>query len=196
MNTSLNQDSLKQLFTEARTFNGFTEQPVADATLHTLYDLMKWGPTSMNAQPARYLFLRSPEGRARLLPALAPTNQEKTRNAPMTVIVAFDPRFFNHLPSQFPAYDVKPMFTSNPLLAEATAFRNGSLQGAYLILAARSLGLDCGPMSGFDAEAVDAEFFADGDWKANFIVNIGYGDPQSIYPRGPRLSFNQVAKII
>ena len=188
--------ALEQAFVSARTFSQFTKQPVSDATLRELYDLLRWGPTSMNAQPARFVFLRTPESRQRLLPALMPTNQAKTLAAPVTVIIAQDSRFFDNLPTQFPAYDAKPMFEANPAMSEETAFRNSSLQGAYLIIAARLLGLDCGPMSGFDPAAVNAEFFPDGKWKTNFIVNLGYGDPAGNYPRGPRLPFETVAQIL
>ncbi len=193
---TLDEATLKQVFTSARTFNKFTDQPVSDETLRQLYDLLRWGPTSMNSQPARFVFLRTPESRQRLAPALAPSNQEKTLAAPMTVIVAQDTRFFDQLPTQFPVYDAKPIFEGNPALAESTAFRNSTLQGAYLIIAARMLGLDCGPMSGFDAARVNAEFFPQGQWQANFLVNLGYGDPAGNHPRGPRLPFEMVAQIL
>lgn len=196
MTQPVDAKALEQAFVSARTFNQFTHQAVSDATLRQLYDLLRWGPTSMNAQPARFVFLRTPESRQRLLPALMPTNQAKTLAAPVTVIIAQDSRFFDNLPTQFPAYDAKPMFEANPAMAEETAFRNSSLQGAYLIIAARLLGLDCGPMSGFDSAAVNAEFFPDGKWKANFIVNLGYGDPAGNYPRGPRLPFETVAQML
>jgi nitroreductase len=193
---SIDQTALEQVFTSARTFNIFTDQAVSDETLRQLYDLLRWGPTSMNTQPARYVFLRSKESRQRLIPALSPGNQAKTLAAPMTIIVALDTRFFDHLPTQFPAYDAKPMFEGNAALAESTAFRNGTLQGAYLIIAARLLGLDCGPMSGFDPAKVNAEFFPDGLWKANFLINLGYGDASGNYPRSPRLSFESVAQVL
>lgn len=196
MTQAADSKAQEQAFISARTFNQFTNQAVSDATLRQLYDLLRWGPTSMNAQPARFVFLRTPESRQRLLPALMPTNQTKTLAAPVTVIIAQDSRFFDNLPSQFPAYDAKPMFEANPAMAEETAFRNSSLQGAYLIIAARLLGLDCGPMSGFDPAAVNAEFFPDGKWKTNFIVNLGYGDSAGNYPRGPRLPFETVAQIL
>src|ERR1035437_1641404 len=193
---SIDQTALEQVFTSARTFNIFTDQAVSDETLHQLYDLLRWAPTSMNSQPGRYVFLRSKESRQRLIPALSPGNQAKTLAAPMTIIVALDTRFFDHLPTQFPAYDAKPMFEGNAALAESTAFRNGTLQGAYLIIAARLLGLDCGPMSGFDPAQVNAEFFPDGLWKANFLINLGYGDASGNYPRSPRLSFESVAQVL
>lgn len=196
MFSAVSPDIQAQAFTAARTFNRFTAQPVSDATLHQLYDLMKWGPTSMNCQPARLVFLRSPEAKARLAPALAPSNLKKTLAAPVTVIVALDTRFYDQLPTQFPAYDARPTFAGDPELATSTAFRNGTLQGAYLIIAARLLGLDCGPMSGFDNAKVNQEFFPDGQWQANFLVNLGYGDPAGNHPRGPRLDFDTAAQVL
>jgi len=193
---ALETPALAQAFTSARTFNRFRPEAVADDTLRALYDLLKWGPTSMNCQPGRYVFLRSEAARQRLKPALSPTNVDKTMAAPVVVIVATDTRFFEHLPVQFPAYDARPMFEGNPALAVATAARNGSLQGAYLIIAARMLELDCGPMSGFDAAKVNAEFFADGRWQANFLVNLGYGDAAGNHPRGPRLAFEEAARLL
>jgi len=187
---------LELVFSGARTFGKFSDQPITDELLHQLYDLLRWGPTSMNSQPARYVFLRSEESRQRLVPALSPGNQAKVLAAPTTVIIAQDTQFFEHLPTQFPAYDAKSMFEANTSLAESTAFRNSSLQGAYLIIAARLLGLACGPMSGFDPAKVNAEFFPDGRWKANFLCNIGYGDPSGLHPRGPRLPFDIAAQIL
>ncbi|BDT69772.1 putative malonic semialdehyde reductase RutE [Comamonadaceae bacterium OS-1] len=195
MSLPLPTASLEQSFLSARTFSQFTDQPVPDALLHQLYDLAKWGPTSMNCQPARLVFVRSPEAKARLKLALAPGNADKTMAAPVTAIVAMDTRFFDHLPEQFPAMNAKPMFEGNAALAEATAFRNSSLQGAYLILAARQLGLDCGPMSGFDATKVNEQFFPDGRFQANFLVNLGYGKAGTTYPRGPRLPFETACSI-
>jgi 3-hydroxypropanoate dehydrogenase len=196
MKHALDRQTLNQIFFDAHSFNRFTDQAVSDETIRELYETMKWAPTSMNSQPARYVFVRSPEARARLLPALIASNAEKTRIAPLTVIVAADSAFYEHLASQFKAYDATPMFAGNSALAESTAFRNSSLQGAYLIMAARALGLDAGAMSGFDASRVNAEFFPDGRWKANFIVNLGYGATEGgHHPRGPRLAFEQVARI-
>lgn len=194
--SAVSQDALDRAFLSARSFNAFSDQPVSDDTLRSLYDVMQWGPTSMNTQPARFVFLRTPEARERLVPALAPGNVDKTRKAPVTVIVAHDTRFFDHLPTQFKAYDAKPMFEANDALAESTAVRNSSLQGAYLIVAARLLGLDAGAMSGFDAAKLNAEFFPDGDWKVNFLVNLGYGDTTGNHPRGPRLGFEEVARLL
>jgi 3-hydroxypropanoate dehydrogenase len=197
MKSALDQTALDQLFPGAHTFNKFTEQPVSEQTVRDLYDLLKWGPTSMNAQPGRYVFVHSAAARERLIPAMIAANAEKTRKAPLTVIVAMDTRFYDHLPTQFKAYDARPIFADNPPLAEATAFRNSSLQGAYLMLAARALGLDCGPMSGFDAAKVDAEFFPDGRWKSNFIINLGYGlEAGGHYPRGPRLGFAEAVQLL
>lgn len=193
--SALPATALAQLFTEARTHNGFRPEPIPEATLRQLYDLMKWGPTSMNCQPARLVFVTSAAGKERLKPALSPGNLEKTMAAPATVIIASDSRFYEHLPTNFPAYDARPMFEANADLAAATAFRNSSLQGAYLMLAARALGLDCGPMSGFDASKLDAAFFPDGRYKTNFICNLGIGDPGKLYPRGPRFSFEEACSI-
>lgn len=196
MKPALNQNALDQLFFQAHSYNQFTDQAVSEETIEQLYDLLKWGPTSMNTQPARYLFLRTPEAREQLLPALMDSNAEKTRQAPLTVIIASDTEFYEHLPTQFKAYDAAPMFRENNALAEATAFRNSSLQGAYLMLAARALGLDAGAMSGFDPEVVNKTFFPDGQWKVNFIVNLGYGAEGGHHPRGDRLSFEQAAQIL
>jgi 3-hydroxypropanoate dehydrogenase len=189
--------AFEQAFTAARTFNKFKPDAISDDTLHQLYDLMKWGPTSMNTQPGRYLFLRSDAAKQRLKPALSPGNADKTMAAPVVVIVAMDPKFHDHLPTQFPVMPgAQAIFAGNAALSEATALRNSSLQGAYLMIAARLLGLDCGPMSGFDAAKVNAEFFPDGRWAANFLVNIGHGDASGNYPRGPRLPFDTAAQIL
>ncbi|NMG35624.1 malonic semialdehyde reductase [Azoarcus sp. TTM-91] len=194
---SANDAALDLIFRTARSFNRFTDQPVSDDTLRQLYELLKWGPTSMNCQPARYVFVKSAEAKARLKPGLAPGNADKTMAAPVTVIVAQDPRFYEQLPAQFPAVPgARDMFAGNAALADATAFRNSSLQAAYLIVAARALGLDCGPMSGFDAAKVDAEFFPGGEFKSNMLINLGYGDAAGNYPRGPRLGFDEVARIV
>jgi 3-hydroxypropanoate dehydrogenase len=189
-------DALNIALVNARSFNTFTDQPVSGELLSRLQAAAQQGPTSMNCQPARFLFLRSSEAKTRLMPALAPGNVEKTKNAPITVIVASDTRFFEHLPSQFKAYDAKPIFEANADLAVATAFRNSSLQGAYLIIAARLLGLDVGAMSGFDVAKVNSEFFPDGRYQANFLINLGYGDPAGNHPQGPRLPFEAVAQLL
>jgi len=196
MKSQLTQEAVNQLFLEAHTFNKFTDRPVEDETIRRIYDLLKWGPTAVNCQPARYVFVKSREGKARLVPALNPGNVAKVEAAPATVIVAFDLRFFEHLASQWTAYDAAAPFAGNAPLAQTAAFRNGSLQGAYLIMAARALGLDCGPMSGFDNARVDAEFFPEGRFKSNFLINLGYGADNGYYPRGPRLAFDDAAAII
>jgi 3-hydroxypropanoate dehydrogenase len=193
---TLPDTALKQLFTDARTANGFQNVPVSDATLHALYDLLKWGPTAFNAQPARYVFVRSAEAKEKLKPALSAGNVAQTLAASVTVIVAQDTRFYEHLPTQFPAYDAKPLFEGNAALAEATATRNSSLQGAYLILAARALGLDAGPQSGFNPALLNQAFFPDGRYQANFLVNLGVADPAAIRPRNARLGFDTVAQIL
>jgi nitroreductase len=196
MTQPLPDAALDQLFRSARTFNKYTERAVDDATLQQLYALYRWGPTSLNCQPARVVFVRSAEAKERLKPALMPNNVDKTMAAPVTAIIAFDSAFFEHLPTQFPALPgARDMFAANPALAAETAMRNGSLQGAYLILAARALGLDAGPMSGFASPLVDTAFFPDGSWKSNFLVNLGWGDPAGNRPRGPRLAFDDAIRI-
>ena len=196
MPTALDDKALDQLFREARTQNGWQDKKVSHEVLRQLYDLLKMGPTSANCCPARFLFITSPEAKARLKPCLSPNNVEKTMAAPVTVIVAYDTEFFDKLPTLFPHTDARSWFVGNPTLIQSTAFRNGSLQGAYLILAARALGLDCGPMSGFDNAKADAAFFPDGKVKSNFLVNLGYGDPSKVRPRGPRLAFEETCQIV
>jgi len=192
----LETTALAQLFTDARSHHAWLPQPVSDDLLRSLYDLTKWGPTSVNASPMRILFVKSNEEKEKLYPALGGSNVEQVKAAPVTAIVAFDEKFYDHLPKLFPAFDAKSMFAGNKPLSESTAFRNSSLQGAYLMLAARALGLDVGPMSGFDNAKVDEAFFAGTSWKSNFISNIGYGDAAKLYPRGPRLTFEEVCKIV
>ncbi|WP_159725915.1 malonic semialdehyde reductase [Methylosinus sp. Ce-a6] len=192
----LSAEALAQLFTEARTHNGWTDREVPDALLQQAVRLALWGPTSANCLPARFVFLRSAEAKARLAPALSPGNLEKTLAAPATAIVAYDTRFYEHLPRLYPATDARSWFVGNVALIEATAFRNGALQGAYFLLALRALGLDAGPMSGFDNAKADMEFFPGGTVKSNFLINIGYGDPAKLYPRGPRFAFEEVASIL
>ncbi len=192
--TALDDRALDQIFRAARTHNKWQDRPVPDATLRELYDLLKWGPTSANGSPARFVFVRTPEGKAKLKPALSAGNIEKTMTAPVTVIVAYDSAFYEKLPYLFPHADAKSWFAGNDALAAETAFRNGTLQGAYLIVAARALGLDAGAMSGFDQAAVDAAFFAGTSWKSNFLVNLGYGDPAGLFPRSPRLSFEEAVR--
>jgi 3-hydroxypropanoate dehydrogenase len=191
----LDDQALDQLFREARTQNRWQDRPVPDAKLQEIYDLLKFAPTSANASPARFVFVRTQEGKAKLKQALSPGNVEKTMTAPVTAIVAYDTAFYDKLPFLFPHADARSWFAGNPAFAEQTAFRNGSLQGAYLILAARAVGLDAGPMSGFDAAKLDELFFAGTTWKTNFLVNLGYGDPAGLFPRGPRLSFDEAARL-
>jgi 3-hydroxypropanoate dehydrogenase len=191
----LDDRALDQLFRAARTQNKWQDRPVPDAKLHELYELLKWGPTSANSSPARFVFVRTPEGKAKLKEALSAGNTEKTMTAPVTVIVCYDSYFYDKLGQLFPHADAKPWFTSSPEFAEKTAFRNGSLQGAYLMLAARAVGLDVGAMSGFDNAKVDELFLFDTGWKSNFLVNLGYGDPAGLFPRSPRLSFDEAARL-
>jgi 3-hydroxypropanoate dehydrogenase len=185
----------EQLFDNARTHNGFKPEPIPEATLRRLYDLLKWGPTSANCSPARFIFVSSPEGKEKLLAGMSPGNQDKTRSAPVSVVIGMDMAFFEKLPQLFPHADAKAWFVGNPPMIDATAFRNSSLQGGYLILAARSLGLDCGPMSGFDAAKVDAAFWAGTSVKTNFICNLGHGDASKLFSRSPRLSFEEACRI-
>lgn len=188
---------LEQIFYGARTHIKWKDQPVSDEKLQEVYDLMRLGPTSVNCSPARILFLKTKEAKERLRPHLLPANVEKTMTAPATALLAYDLQFYEHLPSLFPFKDVKAWFEGKKEYAEETAFRNGTLQGGYFILAARSCGLDCGPMSGFSNEGVDNEFFPEGRFKSNFLCNLGYGDPTGLPgPRAPRLSFDEASKIL
>lgn len=195
----IDDDALDTLFRNARTANGWLSGDVTDAQLKQVFDLMKMAPTSANCQPARLVFLRSPEAKERLKPALSPNNVDKTLKAPVVAIIAHDTQFQEHLARLFPhAPDFRNMFDGedNRAARELTAFRNGTLQGAYFILAARAVGLDCGPMSGFDAEKLDAEFFADGRFKSNFLCNLGRGDPDKTFPRSPRFEFDEVCQVL
>lgn len=192
----LPDETLNQLFRDARTHNGFLDRAVDDDTLREIFDLAKMGPTSANCSPMRVVFVKSPEAKKRLEPFLSPGNVAKTMSAPVTAILANDTRFYDELPKLFPHADARSWFAGNAELAEKTAFRNGSLQGAYLMLAARALGLDCGPMSGFDNAKLDAEFFPDGRFKSNFLVNLGYGDATKLFPRSPRFAFDEACKIL
>jgi len=201
---------LDLLFRKARTHNAFLDRPVPETTLRALYDLLKWAPTSANSSPARFVFITSDAARERLRPALSPGNLDKTMAAPVTVIVGYDLAFYEKLPVLFPHVDARAWFVGKPDHILTTAFRNGTLQGGYLILAARALGLDCGPMSGFDNAKVDEEFFAagkpcfgceqeffpEGHVKSNFLCNLGYGDPSGLYPRLPRLPFNEACSLL
>ncbi len=192
----LNDEGLDLLFRNARTHNAWQNRTVSDEQLERIYDLMKMGPTAFNCLPTRLVFVTSSEAKERLRPALVEGNVEKTMAAPATVIVAYDTRFFDYLPEMFPAFDAKPLYEGDAEFARQSAVRNTGLQGGYLIMAARSLGLDVGPMSGFDNGMVDDIFFLDGRYKSDFLANIGYGDETGLYPRGPRLAFDQVCKII
>lgn len=210
MKNVLADEALNQLFQEARTYSGWLDKPVTDDLQRRIYELMKWGPTSANANPARFVFLRSREAKERLRPFLAPGNVEKTMTAPVTVIVAYDLLFYEKLPKLFPqSPGMRNLFAGNPQLVEITAMRNSSLQGAYLMIAARALGLDCGPMSGFDnarldeeffgagreCEGCEQEFFPAGHVKSNFLCNLGYGDTSKLYNRAPRLEFNEACTV-
>jgi 3-hydroxypropanoate dehydrogenase len=188
--------ALAQLFTEARTHNGFIDRHVPDELLRKAFDIAKMGPTSANQSPLRILFLRSEAAKARLLPALSAGNLEKTKAAPVVAITAYDEQFYEHLPFLFPHADAKPWFSGNAELAARSAFQNGTLQVAYLIIALRAVGLDTGPMTGFDRTKVDAEFFPDGRFKSNVLINIGYGDSSKLFPRSPRFDFDHVAQIL
>lgn len=180
---------LDALFRKARTRNGWQTRPVPDATIRELFTLLSWGPTAANSCPSRFVFIRSDAAKDRLRPHLAEGNVEKTMAAPCCVIVATDYEFYERLPQLFPIADMREMLVGNAPLIDDMARRNGTLQGAYLIMAARALGLDCGPMSGFNAETLDADFFPDGRWKSNFLCNIGFGSDENLFPRQPRLAF-------
>ena len=192
----LEKSALDQLFHSARTANGFLDKPVPLELLQQAYDLAKMAPTSMNTQPTRYVFLTTPEAKARLLPALSPGNVEKTKLAPVTAIVATDTQFYENMPQVWHGEGAREMFAGNAALAEGTATRNGTLGGAYFILAARAVGLDCGPMSGFDIAKVNAEFFPDGRLQANFLINLGYADHSKTFNRNPRLTFDQAVTVL
>ncbi|EKT4465530.1 malonic semialdehyde reductase [Pseudomonas putida] len=203
MRQTLSEQGLDLLFREARSQNGWLDKPVEDHTLRAIYDLVRWGPTSTNGCPARIVFLRSAQAKARLLPALAAGNVDKTLNAPVTAIIGYDADFHEQLPKLFPHNPgMRDWYAAQPHMIEAAALRNGSLQGGYFILAARALGLDCGPMSGFDHAQVEAEFFGDGGSfpgqriRVNFLCNLGYGDPAKLFPRSPRLSFEESCTLL
>ena len=197
MSELLSETALDQLFREARTFNAFLDKPVSDDLLRQVYDLAKFGPTSANSSPARIVFGKSQEAKAKLEPFLSEGNRAKTIAAPVTAIVATDHEFYEKLPKLFPHTDARSWFVGNQPHIDTTAFRNGTLQGAYLIMAARAVGLDCGPMSGFDNAGVNKAFFADTPAvKSNFLINIGYGDAsRDLFPRSPRLSFDEACRI-
>lgn len=196
MKTPISREALDQLFREARTHSAWVPEPVPIKLLREAYELARLGPTSANSSPGRFVFLATPGAKARLKPALAPGNVSKTMAAPVTVIIAWDTEFHEYLPKLFPQGDMRSVFVGNKPRIEETAFRNSSLQAGYFILAARALGLDCGPMSGFDADKVNAEFFPDGKWEVNLLCNLGYGDPSKLHPRNPRLNFEEAAVIL
>jgi len=193
---ALDQAAIDLLFSEARTHNAWLDKPVSNAQLEQIYDLVKFAPTSVNCNPARFLFVKSPEAKERLLPCLNPGNIEKTKTAPVTAIIGMDLDFYETLPILSPHVDAKSWFVGKDGFIESTAFRNSSLQGAYLIMAVRALGLDCGALSGFDADKLNAQFFPDGRVKVNFLLNIGYGNSEGLMPRQPRPTFAQSCKIL
>lgn len=188
--------ALNTLFCDARSHNGWLNKPVSEEQLHQIYDLMKWGPTAANGSPARIVFVRSAEAKKKLVACVSASNTEKVSTAPVTAIIGMDMAFYEKLPQLFPHVDARPWFAGQPKVIEETAFRNSSLQGGYFIMAARALGLDCGPMSGFDPEKVDAAFFAGTTVKANFICGLGYGDAGKLFPRSPRLPFAEACQIV
>ena len=192
----LDQSALDLLFFQARTHNAWLDKPVSTTQLERLYDVIKWAPTSANCEPARLVFVQSGDARERLAVCMAPANASKVKAAPVTAIIGMDMDFYENLPRLFPHADAKSWFVGNQPMIDATAFRNSSLQGGYFILAARALGLDCGPMSGFDAEKVNAAFFAGTTVKVNFVCSIGYGDPTKLFARSPRLEFSEACQII
>lgn len=195
--TRLDDAALAQLWQDARSHNAWQDKPIPDATLHELYALAKWGPTSANCSPARFVFVRTPEGKARLAPHVLETNRDKVRAAPVCVIIAYDSLFYEKIPTLFPHNPgARDWFAGDESLAQETAMRNSSLQGAYVMLAARALGLDCGPMSGFDAAGVNQAFFAGEAWRANFLCALGYGDPAGLFPRSPRLAFGDACRLL
>ena len=193
--STIDARALDVLFREARTHNGWQAKPVPESLLHELFDLAKMAPTSANCSPMRVVFVTTPAGKARLKPALAPGNLDKTMAAPVTAIIAQDTLFYEHLPTLFPHADAKSWFVGNDALIQGTMVRNATLQGAYLMLAARAVGLDCGPMSGFDPAKLNAEFFPDGRFQVNFLCNLGYGDPSKLFGRSPRFAFEDVCRI-
>ena len=192
----LSDDALDRLFRTARTYNSFLDRPVSDDMLREVYDLARWAPTSANSNPARFVFVRSRETKAKHAPALSAGNHDKTMAAPVTAIVAYDLEFHEHLPKLFSHVDARSWFVGKHEHILTTAFRNSTLQGGYFMLAARALGLDVGGMSGFDNAKVDAAFFPDGKWRSNFLINIGYGDATKLLPRHPRLTFEEACRIV
>ncbi len=197
MSDTVNDAGLDQIFREARSHSFWRDEPVSETLVQAVYELTKWGPTSANCSPARFIFVQSDDAKARLKPHLIPTNVDKVLSAPACVIIAYDLEFYEKIPELFPHNPgARNWFAGNEELIQTTAFRNSSLQGAYFIIAARALGLDCGPMSGFDNAGVDKEFFADTSWRSNFICSIGYGEQEQLFPRSPRLSFGEACQVL
>ncbi|MDZ4734888.1 MAG: malonic semialdehyde reductase [Rhodospirillaceae bacterium] len=192
----IEEGALAQIFLEARTYDSFRDEPVPDELLREAWNLARLGPTSANGMPARILFVKSPAGKKRLEPTLSDGNRAKTMKAPVTAIVAYDLEFYEHLPKLFAHTDARSWFVGKQQAIQTTAFRNGTLLAAYFIVAARAVGLDCGPMSGFDNAKVDEEFFSGMSWRSNFLCNLGFGDPHDLHPRHPRLEFDEACKII
>jgi 3-hydroxypropanoate dehydrogenase len=192
----INDEAFDIIFRNARTYNAWEERNVTTTLMQAVYDLMKWGPTSANSSPARFVFVTSKEGKERLSPHLSEGNRAKTMSAPCCVIIGYDMEFYEKLPELFPHTDARSWFAGKGELIKTTAFRNGTLQGAYFIIAARALGLDCGPMSGFDNDGVDKEFFAGTTVKSNFLCSIGYGTTENLFPRSPRLAFDDACEIV
>lgn len=192
----IDSTSIDTLFTSARTHNGWLDKPVTDTQLHQIYDLLKWGPTSANCSPARVVFVKTPEAKERLVACMSAGNAAKTAQAPVTAIIGMDMEFYEKLPQLFPHADARAWFVGNQPSIDATAFRNSSLQGAYFMMAARAIGLDCGPMSGFDEAKLNAAFFAGTTVKVNFVCSIGYGDVTKLFGRSPRLSFDEACKVL
>lgn len=196
MSKIVSDSDLDLIFREARTHNVWQDKPISDVLLQALYDLLRMGPTSVNCSPARFVFVKSPEAKERLEPALSETNRAKTMAAPVTVIIGHDLDFAEKIPALFPHRPEAKDWFKNPDFAATTAFRNGTLQGAYLIVAARALGLDCGPMSGFDRAKVDQLFLSEQGWRSNFLINLGYGEATDPYPRAPRFDFEEACAIV
>lgn len=196
MTLSVDDQALEQIFLSARTYSYWQDKPVSEDTIKQLYDLLRMGPTSANCCPARFVFVQSEEAKQRLKPCLAAGNVDKTMAAPVTAIIAHDMEFYEQLPKLFPHTDAKSWYEGKPKAIESTAFRNGTLQGAYLIMAARAVGLDCGPMSGFSPAKINEEFFSGTSYRSNFLVNLGYGDSSTLHPRQPRLAFEEACQLI
>ncbi len=194
--TPVDTTTIDHLFRDARTHYAWTPRPVPDELLREIYDIAKWGPTAANSSPMRVLYIKSDEAKARLLPTLSPGNVEKARTAAAVAIIAYDTEFYEKLPTLAPQADFRSYFAGNDEVIHKTGVLNSALQGGYFIIAARALGLDCGPMGGFDADKLNEEFFPDGKWKVNFICNLGYGDREKLFPRNPRLSFDEAAAIL